>query len=140
MKHLVDASSLIFLIKKADVHTTIECLRESIVLDLTFYEVGNAIWKEGVLKKSITLNDYKEFERIAQTILGKIDQITIEARTLEGILEIAKNEKLSFYDSSYVYFARENKLDLITEDKELKKKAQSYVKVQTIADLLAPRT
>jgi predicted nucleic acid-binding protein len=135
-QYLLDASSLFFLIRKADAETTVECLHESAVLDLTFYEVGNAIWKEGILKKSITLNDYRTFENMAQTILGKIDRITVEARAFEGILEIAKNERLSFYDSSYVYFAREKSLILVTEDKELKTKAQKHVKVQTIAELL----
>ena len=136
-KHLLDASSLIFLIRKAEAQTTVECLRESVVLDLTFYEVGNVIWKEGVLKKSITPNDYKAFENMARTILGKVDRITVEAEALAGILEIAKNEMLSFYDSSYVYFAKENNLILVTEDKELKTKAHKHVKVKTIAELLA---
>jgi predicted nucleic acid-binding protein len=135
-QYLLDASSLIFLIRKADAHTTIECLHESVVLDLTFYEVGNVIWKKGVLKKSITLNDYRAFENMAQTILGKVDRITVEARALEGILEIARNETLSFYDSSYVYFAKENNLILVTEDTELKTKAHKHVKVKTIAELL----
>lgn len=89
------------------------------------------------MKKSITLNDYKSFGNLARTILEKVDRITVEAAAIEGILEIAKNEMLSFYDSSYVYFAKENNLILVTEDKELKKKAHKHVKVKTIAELLA---
>jgi predicted nucleic acid-binding protein len=116
----------------------IECLQDSIVLDLTYYEVGNAIWKESTLTKFLTPEDSKTLEKVAQTILMKTDRITIEAAVFQKILEIAKNEKLSFYDSSYIYFAKEKNLKLITEDKQLKAKAQKYIDVQTITTLLSP--
>ena len=139
MKHyLLDASAFMFLIKKSSAQGVIECLQDSIVLDLTYYEVGNAIWKESTLTKFITAEDSKALEKVAQTILMKTDRITIEAVTFQKILEIAKNEKLSFYDSSYIYFAKEKDLKLITEDKQLKAKAQKYVDVQTITKLLSP--
>ena len=139
MKHyLIDASSFIILIKKANVQATIECLQDSMVLDLTCYEVGNAIWKESVLTKFLTPNDSTAIGNAAQTILSKTERITSETGTFQKILEIAKNEKLSFYDSSYVYFAKERGLTLVTEDKELKAKARKYVTVQTITTLLSP--
>jgi len=137
-RYLLDASALMFLIKKSNAKSVIECLQDSIVLDLTYYEVGNAIWKESTLTKFLTPEDSKTLEKVAQTILMKTDWITSEAVTFQKILEIAKNEKLSFYDSSYIYFAKEKDLKLITEDKQLKAKAQKYVDVQTITTLLSP--
>jgi predicted nucleic acid-binding protein len=125
-----------FLIKKSNAKDVIERLQDSTVLDLTYYEVGNAIWKESTLTKFLTPEDSKTLEKVAQAILLKTDRITIEAGTFQKILEIAKNEKLSFYDSSYIYFAKEKNLKLITEDKQLKAKAQKYVDVQTITTLL----
>jgi len=136
--HLLDASAFMFLIKKSNAKGAIECLQDSTVLDLTYYEVGNAIWKESTLTKFLTPEDSKTLEKVAQTILMKTDRITIEAAVFQKILEIAKNEKLSFYDSSYIYFAKEKDLKLITEDKQLKAKAQKYVDVQTITTLLSP--
>ena len=137
-RYLLDASAFMFLIKKSNAKSVIECLQDSIVLDLTYYEVGNAIWKESTLTKFLTPEDSKTLEKVAQTILMKTDRITIEAAVFQKILEIAKNEKLSFYDSSYIYFAKEKDLKLITEDKQLKAKAQKYVDVQTITTLLSP--
>ncbi|MGD0995525.1 MAG: type II toxin-antitoxin system VapC family toxin [Candidatus Bathyarchaeia archaeon] len=137
-RYLLDASAFMFLIKKSNAKSVIECLQDSIVLDLTYYEVGNAIWKESTLTKFLTPEDSKTLEKVAQTILMKTDWITSEAVTFQKILEIAKNEKLSFYDSSYIYFAKEKDLKLITEDKQLKAKAQKYVDVQTITTLLSP--
>jgi hypothetical protein len=59
MKHLLDASSLMLLIKKADVKLTVEFLQDSLILDLTFYEVGNAVWKESNLLQFLTPEEAK---------------------------------------------------------------------------------
>lgn len=139
MKHyLLDASAFMILIKKAAVKTTLECLQDSMVLDLTCYEVGNAIWKESTLTKLLTPEQSKALEKVAQTILIKTDRITNEPDNFQAILEIAKNEKLSFYDSSYIHFARKANLKLLTEDKQLKAKAQKHIEVQTTTTLLSP--
>jgi len=139
MKHyLFDASAFLILVKKADIQATAECLKDSSVLDLTFYEVGNAIWKESILTKLLTPDESKTLEKATQTVLAKTDRITGDAETFQRILEIAKKEKLSFYDSSYIYFAKERGLVLVTEDKELKTKAQRHVDVRTVATLLSP--
>jgi predicted nucleic acid-binding protein len=137
MKYLLDASSLMLLIKKTDVASTVECLRDSLILDLTFYEVGNAVWKESVLLKFLTLEEAKRLGTVAQTVLAKIDQVTNEGGDFQKILEIAQHEKLSFYDSSYVFFAKQKGLPLVTEDKQLEMKAKKHIDVRTIATLFS---
>ncbi len=136
-RYLLDASAFILLIKKARTQNTIECLQNSAVLDLTYYEVGNAIWKDNILTRFITPEESKELEKLAQTILTSTEMITNETESFQRILEIAKNEKLTFYDSSYIYFAKQKSLHLITEDKQLKAKAQKHVAVGTITTLLS---
>lgn len=135
MKHLLDASSLILLIKKANVKSTVEFLGDSLVLDLTFYEIGNAVWKESALMKFLTPQEAEKLGIAAQTVLAQIDQVTNEGGAFQKILGIAQTEKLSFYDSSYVFFAKERGLTLVTEDKELKVKAKKHVDVCTLATL-----
>lgn len=135
MKYLLDASSLILLIKKADIKLSVECLRESLILDLTFYEVGNAVWKESVLLKFLTPTEAKRLGTMAQTVLATINQIRGE--DFQKILEIGQDEKLSFYDASYVYFAKQRGLQLVTEDKKLELKAKKYVEVRTFATLFS---
>ena len=137
MKYLLDASALVILIKKADIKATVECLQDSLVLDLTFYEVGNAIWNESILTKFLTPKEAEKLGKIAQTILANIKRITNEAEAFQKILEIAQTEKLSYYDSSYVYSAKEAGLPLVTEDKELRMKARKYVDISTVATLLS---
>jgi predicted nucleic acid-binding protein len=137
MKYLLDASAFILLIKKADIDSTVQCLENSLVLDLTFYEVGNAIWKESGLTKFLTPKEAEKLMTTAETVLANINRVTNEAKDFQKILKIAQTEKLSYYDSSYVYSAKETGLQLVTEDKELGTKARKYVDAITVSALLA---
>lgn len=137
MSHLLDASSLILLIKKADVQETVRKLQEATILDLTYYEVGNIVWKEGTLTKFLTVKEADRLGRMAQEIITQLNQIDNKETSLMKILEIARNENLSFYDSSYIYSAKERGLTLITEDKRLKEKAKKYVNVRDVQTLFS---
>jgi predicted nucleic acid-binding protein len=137
MKYLLDASAFLLLIKKADVKSAIECLQDSSILDLTFYEVGNAIWKENILTKILTQEEAEKLGTIAQTVLAKINKVPSETEAFQKILEIAQTEKLSYYDSSYVHYAKETDIPLITEDKELRTKARKYIEIRTVTALLS---
>jgi predicted nucleic acid-binding protein len=137
MKHLLDASSLMLLIKKVDAKLTVEYLLDSLILNLTFYEIGNSVWKESTLLKFLTPEEAKKIGTIAQTILAKIDQVTNQGEDFQKILEIAQNENLSFYDSSYVFYAKQRGLQLVTEDKKLEMKAKKHIEVRTFATLFS---
>ena len=114
----------------------VRCLQESAVLDLTYYEVGNGLWKESTLSKMVTPHESEVLAQTAKTILAKMEKIACEADGFWEILDLAKKERLTFYDSSYILFAREKGLKLVTEDKELYAKAKKHVAVQTTADFL----
>jgi predicted nucleic acid-binding protein len=126
-----------FLLRNSHTEKAIESLLDSLILDLTYYEVGNAIWKESILTRFITPEESKTMERLVQEILRETERVTFEMESFQKILEIAKAEKLSFYDSSYIHFAKQGGLKLITEDKQLKAKAQRHVGVQTMNTLLS---
>ena len=105
-RHLIDASSLMLLMKAADIPTELDYLRKSYLLDLTFYEVGNAIWKESCLMKFLTKNESEVLRNRLQTVLARTDRIPSEASNFQKILEISESEKLTFYDSSYLLLQR----------------------------------
>jgi predicted nucleic acid-binding protein len=136
-QHLLDASAFIFLIKKANVQTTFQHLQNSLILDLTVYEVGNALLKESRLTKFLTPQETKTLEKVTQLILTRTEKILNQDVTFQQIMEIAKTENLSFYDSSYIYFAKQKNIKLITEDQTLKEKAQKYAQAQTTTALLS---
>jgi predicted nucleic acid-binding protein len=136
MKTLLDASAFLMLIRNTSVQGAECCFRESQIIDLTYYEVGNALWKEGSLTKLTPPHQCETLVKIAKVALSRIETIAFVSEAFDAILEIAIEEKLSFYDSSYLYFAKDRRLKLITEDKELYKKAKRHVEVQTVAELL----
>jgi predicted nucleic acid-binding protein len=136
MKNLLDASAFLMLIRRTSVQEADRCFKDSQIIDLTYYEVGNALWKKGNLTKLTPRFRCEELVRIAKAALSRIETIACVSDAFDGILKTAIEEKLSFYDASYLYFAKEKKLKLITEDKELYKKAKKHVEVQMVAELL----
>ncbi|MGF3522968.1 MAG: type II toxin-antitoxin system VapC family toxin [Candidatus Bathyarchaeia archaeon] len=110
-------------------------LQAASILDLTFYEIGNALWKESCLRKFLTKKESEILRNSFQTVLSKINMIALETTSFQGVFLISESENLSFYDASYLFTAKEKGLVLVTEDKELKAKAKKYVEVQDISSL-----
>lgn len=79
------------------------------------YEVVNAI-KMAVVRRRI--DDELAGELIREYKSWKIEYKTVE---LNGILEVALEHKLSVYDASYLWLAKELKTELLTWDKKLAK-------------------
>ena len=134
---LIEASSLMLLMKTANIQTELDYLRASSILDLTFYEVGNAIWKETCLTKFITKQEFEVLRNRVQTVLAKIERMPCEANSFQKILDISESEKLSFYDASYLFNAEEKGFVLVTEDKVLRAKAEKRIEVQNVKGLLS---
>ncbi|MCL1978326.1 MAG: type II toxin-antitoxin system VapC family toxin [Candidatus Bathyarchaeota archaeon] len=136
-QYLFDASAFIFLIKKANVQTTLQQLQKSFILDLTVYEVGNVLLKENRLTKFLTPQEIETLEKVTQIILSRTEKILNHDVTFQQIMKIAKTENLSFYDSSYIYFSKQKNIQLITEDQSLRDKAKKYVQTKTTLTLLS---
>jgi Predicted nucleic acid-binding protein, contains PIN domain len=91
------------------------------VLPLTFYEVGNAIWKEFYIHKRI--KDPFTLSLLFQKFLHKLK--VLSDPPADEVMRVAVDKGLTFYDASYVYSAEANDLTLVSEDKELIKKANA---------------
>jgi|Deesub1362B_J571_1020462.scaffolds.fasta_scaffold00745_3 predicted nucleic acid-binding protein len=122
---LFDASALFNIIEREN---SLEILKNNFISDLTFYEVGNAIWKS-VYRELLT---EKEAQKLLE-IFGKVAKIlnvaVLEKGKMNDVLEISVKESITFYDASYIFLAIENSLDLVTDDAKLKKVASKYLKV-----------
>jgi len=137
--YLLDASSLMLLMKTADTQTTLTYLEASCILDLTFYEVGNAIYKETCITSFLTKKESETLKSRIQKIFSSIEKLAPAPDQFQHILGISENEKLTFYDSSYLFAAKENGLILVTEDKQLKNKAQKHIETKNAATLSATK-
>lgn len=106
------------------------------ILDLTVYEAGNALWKLGVALDTLSDDDLRE----AVALLGALPDDTavesVSGTELVGVVELAQDEGLTVYDTSYLFVARRDGLTLVTEDSALRDAGvRNDVPVEAVADL-----
>ncbi|RLE98682.1 MAG: hypothetical protein DRJ63_07390, partial [Thermoprotei archaeon] len=136
MKFLLDASVVVpLLIDYGEKLLNIVAKVSFHVLDLTVYEAGNSLWKMSTLLKITSLEDAIEIIEVLKELTRKklIKPIYFNELDLLGITELAARENTTFYDSSYIVASKKLNATLVTEDKELIKKAEKYVNVMTYA-------
>jgi predicted nucleic acid-binding protein len=122
IKYLFDASSLYTALKTFK-NKLYMMAKYSAILDLTFYEIGNAMiteFRRGIIK------DWKSTLELWALILKNFK--TLELNEFKSVGEIAVKENLTFYDASYIQASKENNLTLISDDEELLAKASNYIK------------
>jgi len=103
----------------------IDPLLEGKTLSLAFYEVGNAVWRQVHVHKSITREEGDIVLDSLMEVVRRMEKIEIE-KPLE-ILRIAVEENLTYYDASYLQAAIEKDLTLITDDKKLYVAGKKYI-------------
>jgi predicted nucleic acid-binding protein len=130
MNCLFDSSAIFRAIKE----NRIEVLAGNYTLELARYELGNIIWKEYALQLKISKQESKLMMKTVKQTLNIMNVLGIEGNE-EEILETSIELKTTFYDASYAYFAKTEKLRLITEDSRLIKKITSAVDVSRIDDI-----
>lgn len=121
MKYLVDTSALYPLILKLGDKLLLYA-DDLFVLDLTRYEVGNVLWKEYRMGR---IRDLEAATLLFREVLDSVKKLTIE--DVGGVLKIAVDKDITFYDASYIHVAERSGLKLVTEDKELLEKYSGAV-------------
>jgi predicted nucleic acid-binding protein len=127
MNYLFDSSAIFRAIKE----NKIELLTGNYTLELSRYELGNIIWKDCALQAKVSEQEAKMMAKIIKHTLSIMDLLEV-ASNEEEILETAIKQKITFYDASYVYFAKAKGLTLITEDSRLIKKTKPTTNVSTL--------
>jgi predicted nucleic acid-binding protein len=122
---IFDSSSIINLCGEKKISKLIE----GWTINLTFYELGNAVWKQVYAYKTIDENE-------ANKLLDALTEVFMRLRKPEKensleTLKIALKEGLTYYDAAYIQAAIENKLALVTDDKQLLEVGKKYVRVLT---------
>jgi len=119
-KYLLDASAIYPLLIKLR-EKVIAHADKFLILDLTIYEVGNAIWKEYRRGK---IKDIKSVSELFKQMFNNIHTLSIK-NEIEKVLDLAIKENLTFYDASYLQAARTHGVRLVTEDQDLLKFPES---------------
>ncbi len=121
---LFDASSIMLLAKNKP-ETASATLEGQYILDLTRYELGNALWKVAKLIDKSGESTAQEALEQVYSLVTLMEVIRLEGlEELAGTMETAFDTGLSFYDSSYVQAARREGLVLVTEDERLMRRAK----------------
>jgi predicted nucleic acid-binding protein len=124
MKYLFDSSAIFRAVKE----DRIELLNGTCTLELARYELGNIMWKDYGLQAKISAQESKMLMKALKRTLDMMDVLGV-AGNEEEILETALQLTITFYDASYVYFAKAKELQLITEDSRLIRKIVTAMSV-----------
>jgi Predicted nucleic acid-binding protein, contains PIN domain len=134
--YLFDANAIIALAKRGCTGP----LAYGVTLDLAVYETTQAVWKEYSLIKGSPLYLDREAASKLLNVLREVFDNVIRLASIRGreanVFELAVNEGITVYDAAYLYYAAENGLTLVTNDRRLRERARQYVKAMTVDELL----
>jgi predicted nucleic acid-binding protein len=132
---LFDASALVNLLVSQG-SSALDLARGNDILDLTIYEAGNALWKLSTLHTKMSAAEADSLQSaLIQTVTDHMNVITVSELDHTSIANLARTERLSYYDAAYVWAARDRKSELITDDARLARAASKFVKVRKSSDL-----
>ncbi|MGC9105406.1 MAG: type II toxin-antitoxin system VapC family toxin [Thermoprotei archaeon] len=78
--------------------------------DLAFYEIGNFLWK---VKRQDLLEDFSKVLKF----------INVESVGLnEEVIRLAVEEKITYYDATYLFLSRKYNVPLASDDEDLVRK------------------
>ena len=127
---IIDCNVVIkwFLIKEEDSSNALTLLQRAKDREIFLFapamiliEFGNVLTKHNKYNPTFKTN----FIRYYQTFTGICDTKVLNLIPLENerqnVLDLALDEKISYFDAEYLYLSRKLKFELITYDKGLKK-------------------
>lgn len=108
-------------------------LLDASTIELAAYELGNAIWKQVSLQRSLTIHEGRTLLNDLRQIVDRMAKIAVNSST--QALEIAVDNRLTYYDASYVQAAIESRTAMVTDDDRLYKVGRKYVEVLKSRDV-----
>ena len=84
-------------------------------VEIARYEIGNTLWKHTSLFGDFTLEESTEMMQLFTEVFAVMRLIQLAGHE-KGVLALGCEFKIPYYDASYIYFADERGLSLVTED------------------------
>ena len=132
-------SNVIYKLIKETPDTALDKLAEGSTIYLAYYELGNALWRESLLLKRISIAEAQESLALIYSMLEHLEVATLSGETGSEILETAHKFNLTFYDSAYLVEAKKSSRVLVTDDAKLAKTAKSMDVETTSSNTLINR-
>ena len=130
MSYLFDSSAIF----KAIMNNAVKVLSKNYTIELARYELCNILWKECALHRRINYDEAKKLMELVKNALSLMKIFSIECCEGEVIIT-AEKLQLTFYDASYVFYAKKMDLTLITEDEKIINRAKPYIKALKLNDI-----
>ena len=126
MSYVFDASSILVLTREFG-EKVVDFLKEKVTSNLAVYEMGNVLWKECSLFKSLSVADVLETLTFIFSLVGVMQVLDVNTPRLgKRVLTNAVKLNITYYDSVYLTAAERIKGVLVTDDEELAKAARKH--------------
>ena len=103
----------------------VEKLVKGATIYLAYYELGNALWRECLLLKRISLQEAEKSLDLIYSILECMQVASLDNETGSEVLDTAYKFNLTFYDTAYLVEAKKSGMILVTDDIKLAKAAKN---------------
>ncbi len=90
-----------------------------------------------MLVKSLSPDEAEKLGSDVSLVLSTLTKLSVTAAEFPAVLNIAKAERKTFYDSSYIYVAKREKMTFVTEDQNLSRIARKHVHTVSISEVIA---
>lgn len=128
---LFDSNAIYKLIRETP-DKALDMLIEGTTIDLAYYELGNALWRESLLLKRISKEEAEKSLELMYLMLSRMKVVKVNNEKGTEILEAAYKLNLTFYDSAYLVEAKRSGRILVSDDHRLVKAAEDF-DVQTVS-------
>lgn len=119
MKALVDASTLLLLLKHMDGSKLADIAGDLSTIDLAVYEASNGIWKQVRLLKLFTKDDAREAHNALLRLTSRISMVRWDEIDHVEAMDVAVSKGIAYYDACYLVAAKSLGLPLATDDRKL---------------------
>ena len=119
-------SNTIYKIIREQPQDAVEKLVKGTTIDLAYYELGNALWRECLLLKRISIEEAEKSLDLMYSILERMQVASLNSKTGSEVLDIAYKFNLTFYDTAYLIEAKKSDKILVTDDIKLAKAAENF--------------
>jgi len=133
MTDVFDTSSLMAVLLDED-SPDIEVLFDEHVLDLSFYEAGNVVWKATYLQERIEETERERLVELLGDLRLEVVVHDLPSLGMEPVMTTARECDVTFYDAAHVRCAEMLDGSLVTEDKGLRSAADGVVSVCDLSD------
>ena len=118
-------SNIIYKLIRELPQDAVEKLVKGATIYLAYYELGNALWRECLLLKRISLQEAKKSLDLIYSILECMQVASLDNETGSEVLDTAYKFNLTFYDTAYLVEAKKSGMILVTDDIKLAKAAKN---------------